>query len=157
MKLFALNASFHKPNFVCILQDLKDRNDELTAELEAIKLHLPSLRRKETPMTSSPREFNSRIPVRDGSLMSDYFKGQKRGARSSLSSGKYPSCLYLYRYVCQIQKFFVLIGYLGVRWLEHSVCVWKILKNGHLFFPFFIYSQNLRDKNILGKYMYRCR
>ncbi|XP_021369452.1 ninein-like protein isoform X3 [Mizuhopecten yessoensis] len=67
-------------------KDLKDRNDELTAELEMIKQQFPTLKKKERSVGPSPRGFGSRIPVREGSLLSDYIKAGRRGIRSSLSS-----------------------------------------------------------------------
>lgn len=67
-------------------KDLKDRNDELTAELETIKQQFPALKKKDGSIGRSPRGFGSRIPVREGSLVSDYIKSGRRGVRSSLSS-----------------------------------------------------------------------
>ncbi|XP_069117416.1 ninein-like protein isoform X3 [Argopecten irradians] len=67
-------------------KDLKDRNDELTAELETIKQQFPALKKKDGSIGRSPRGFGSRIPVREGSLVSDYIKSGRREVRSSLSS-----------------------------------------------------------------------
>ncbi|XP_060081776.1 ninein-like protein [Ylistrum balloti] len=67
-------------------KDLKDRNDELTAELETIKQQFPALKKKDGGIGRSPRGFGSRIPVREGTLVSDYIKAGRRGVRSSLSS-----------------------------------------------------------------------
>ncbi|XP_033734383.1 ninein-like protein isoform X3 [Pecten maximus] len=67
-------------------KDLKDRNDELTAELETIKQQFPAMKKKEGGVGRSPRGFGSRIPVREGSLVSDYIRAGRRGVRSSMSS-----------------------------------------------------------------------
>lgn len=86
-KLYLLKVKKYSGNFIS--QDLKDRNDELTAELETMK-QFPALKKKCSTTGRSPRGFGSRIPVLEGSLLSDYIRAGRRGVRSSLSSGRYP-------------------------------------------------------------------
>lgn len=62
-------------------KDLKDRNDELTAELENVKHMLPNIHGK----TGTPNDWSSKIPIREGTFLSDYIKTKRGSARSSVS------------------------------------------------------------------------
>ncbi|XP_071163583.1 ninein-like protein isoform X3 [Mytilus edulis] len=60
-------------------KDLKDRNDELTAEMESVKHLLPSRKSK------ASHDWTSKIPVKDGTYLSDYIRTKRGSARSSVS------------------------------------------------------------------------
>ena len=86
-----------------LFQDLKDRNDELTAEIESVKHLLPNIKGKAGTPCDWPL---SKIPIKDGSFLSDYIKTKRGSARSSVSGIKnnmYDIVLYeclLYQYIC---------------------------------------------------------
>lgn len=61
--------------------------DELTAEVENLKQQIHSQGKSEQKSSNKFYEMGSRIPIREGSFMSDYVK-IKRGVRTSVSSGK---------------------------------------------------------------------
>ncbi|XP_061164578.1 ninein-like [Saccostrea echinata] len=65
-------------------QRLKDMNDELTAQVLELQQQIYS-RNKSEHLGSQTPNFGSRIPIREGSFLSDYVK-TKRGVRSSVSS-----------------------------------------------------------------------
>ena len=67
-----MSASGHSgPLVYCFVQDLKDQNDELTAELEQIRVQGVPLRK---PSESSSPERGSHPPAREGSIMSNYIR-----------------------------------------------------------------------------------
>lgn len=61
-------------------------NDELTAQVLELQQQMNSRNKSEHSGSQTPN-FGSRIPIREGSFLSDYVK-TKRGVRSSVSSGK---------------------------------------------------------------------
>ncbi|XP_062574598.1 ninein-like protein isoform X2 [Saccostrea cucullata] len=65
-------------------QRLKDMNDELTAQVLELQQQIGSRNKSEHSGGLTPH-FGSRIPIREGSFLSDYVK-TKRGVRSSVSS-----------------------------------------------------------------------
>ncbi|XP_056021041.1 ninein-like protein isoform X3 [Ostrea edulis] len=65
-------------------QKLKDMNDELTAQVLELQQQMNSRNKSEHSGSQTPN-FGSRIPIREGSFLSDYVK-TKRGVRSSVSS-----------------------------------------------------------------------
>ena len=74
--------------FLCIhslyvLQELRDRNDELTMEVEALKQQVASHQRK----GRGGKDKESKIPVRHGSVLSDYQKPTVVNRRGSMSTG----------------------------------------------------------------------
>ncbi|KAK3093147.1 hypothetical protein FSP39_011849 [Pinctada imbricata] len=64
---------------------LKDMTDELTAEVESLKQQIHSKGKSEQKSSNKFYEMGSRIPIREGSFLSDYVK-TKRGVRTSVSS-----------------------------------------------------------------------
>ena len=69
------------------LQRLKDMNDELTAQVLELQQQVQTRNKSEHSGSQTPHFSGSRIPIREGSFLSDYVK-TKRGVRSSVSSGK---------------------------------------------------------------------
>ncbi|XP_078313174.1 uncharacterized protein LOC111128949 isoform X3 [Crassostrea virginica] len=66
-------------------QRLKDMNDELTAQVLELQQQVQTRNKSEHSGSQTPHFSGSRIPIREGSFLSDYVK-TKRGVRSSVSS-----------------------------------------------------------------------
>ena len=81
------------------LQRLKDMNDELTAQVLELQQQVQTRNKSEHSGSQTPHFSGSRIPIREGSFLSDYVK-TKRGVRSSVSSGKVsPQLALLHLYI----------------------------------------------------------